>query len=277
VIITLVMARLGIREHVGDRTRRVDVGGAVLAMTSLAAVCYGLIEGPAHHWDVVTVATIIGGFALMYGFVAYEKRVKDPMIRINLFASANFTAANITTFAMYGALGGFFFALTIYLQSRAGYSAFMAGASLLPVTVVMFLLSARVGRWSAKLGPRRFMTAGPIVAAAGIGLLGFIGSDAPYVTAVLPGVLLFSIGLALTVAPLTSTVMGSVGPSDSGIASGVNNAVSRVAGLLVIALLGLFGSAHVYVFAASLCAALALGAGVVSWVMVRDDDLIQSA
>lgn len=270
VIATIILAGLGMKEHVAVRTRRVDWAGGLLAMLGLGGIIYGLIEGPVNGWSVVTVGTLVAGLVVMALFVWYEARAKDPMLSLRLFASNNFTAANITTFSMYGALGGFFFVLGIHLQTAAGYTALQAGASLLPTTVVLFFLSPRAGKWAAQYGARRFMTVGPLLAGAGIALLAPVGANAPYLTAVFPGIVVFSIGLGLTVAPLTSTVMGSVGAGDSGIASAVNNAVSRVAGLVVIALLGLFGAGSSYLFAVVLCAVLAVAAGIVSWLMVRD-------
>ena len=270
LVVTIIFARIGLVEHVGDRTRKIDVFGATLAMLSFASITYGLIEGPVQNWASATIAPIIIGLLLLGLFGYYESKAKDPMLKLDLFRSHNFTGANITTFAMYGALGGFFFILGIYLQTIGGYSALEAGASFLPIPIILFFLSSRAGGWSAKYGPRAFMTAGPILAAIGIALLLRLGHHASYLLTVLPGVTVFALGLALTVAPLTSTVMGSVSLAESGIASGVNNAISRVAGLIVIALLGLFGSAHAYQFAAILCALLAAGAGVISFVLIEN-------
>ena len=270
VIATVICAKLGMAEHVGDRTRRLDYAGAGLAMVGLASLTYGLIQAPVTRWAPTEVLAICLGAVLLAVFIWYEKRIADPMLKLSLFKSHNFLAANITTFAMYGALGGFFFGLGIYLQTAAGYSALAAGASLLPVTIMLFLISPRAGKWAAEHGPRGLMTAGPLIAAAGIAWLALLGTEAPYLTTVLPGILLFALGLSLLVAPLTATVMGAVAASDSGIASGINNAVARVAGLFVIALLGLFGAANSYHFGAWLCAALAVTAGIVSWLMVSN-------
>jgi EmrB/QacA subfamily drug resistance transporter len=270
VIVTVVLAAMGMKEHLGDRTRRIDVAGATMAILGLAGMTFGLIEGPARHWDWAAQVPLILGAALFVAFVLYERRTKDPLIKLDLFKSHNFTGANFTTFAMYGALGGFFFILGIHLQNVSHYTAFQAGASMIPVTVALFLLSSRAGGWAAKYGPRLFMTVGPLLSAAGIALLIPVGPHAPYFTTVFPGITLFAIGLGLLVAPLTSTVMGAVANRDSGIASGINNAVSRVAGLLVVAVLGLFGAAHAYVFAASLCASLAAIAGVISYFMITN-------
>lgn len=271
VVLTLICAKLGMAEHVGDRSRRLDFGGAGLAMVGLASLTYGLIQGPVSHWAATDIAAAVLGAVLLGVFGWYEKRRPDPMLKLGLFRSHNFLAANISTFAMYGALGGFFFALGIYLQTAAGYSALQAGASLFPVTIILFLISPRAGKWSAQHGPRGLMTAGPLIAGVGIGWLALLGTDAPYLTTVFPGIMIFSIGLALLVAPLTATVMGAVAAADSGIASGVNNAVARVAGLVVIAILGLFGAGNAYHFGAILCAVLAFISGAVSFFMIRND------
>ncbi len=275
VLVTLLMARAGMEQHTGDRSRRVDVGGAALAMAGLGSLTYGLIEGPVTHWAAAEVLAIAAGIVLMIGFGWYERRQSDPMLKLDLFKSRNFLAANITTFSMYGGLGGFLFALAIYLQTTAGYTTLQAGASLLPITIILFLVSARAGEWAGAHGPRRLMTVGPLLAGTGIGMLAFVGKSAPYFTRVLPGIAVFALGLALTVAPLTATVMGSVDEQDSGIASGVNNAVSRVAGLFVIGLLGLFGAASSYQFAAILCASLAALAGVISYFMINDRQIVK--
>ncbi len=272
LVATVVLARLGMAEHIGDRTRRIDVVGATLAIVGLGGLTYGLIEGPIRQWSVVAGGPLVAGLILLVVFVYYEGRAKDPMLKLDLFRSHNFTGANITTFSMYGALGGFFFALGIYLQTVGGYTALQAGAAFLPITVVMFFLASRAGAWSAKYGPKMFMTAGPLLSAVGIALLVGLKAHPNYLTSVLPGVTVFALGLALTVAPLTSTVMGSVRMGDSGIASGVNNAISRVAGLVVIALLGLFGAAGSYQFGAILCAVLAALAGVISYFVIRNPD-----
>lgn len=273
VIATLVMAAMGMDEHLNERTRRVDFGGAILAMAGLGALIYGLIEGPVTVWALPQQVSIAFGLGLLIWFGWYEMRQVDPMLKLGLFKSRNFLAANITTFSMYGALSGFLFSLVIYLQMTAGYSTVAAGASLIPVTILLFLISPRAGKWSGIHGPRTLMTIGPLLASFGIAWLAFLGVSAPYFTSVLPGIVLFALGLSLTVAPLTTTVMGSVSSADSGIASGVNNAVSRVAGLVVIAFLGLFGAAASYHFAATLCAALAAIAGLSSYMLVRTESM----
>jgi predicted MFS family arabinose efflux permease len=161
------------------------------------------------------------------------------MLPLRLFRSRNFTVTNIETLAVYGALSGAFFFLALFLQQRAGWSPLEAGAATAPVTVVMFLFSRRVGALSARYGPHLFMSVGPIV--GGLSMLGLarLPDHVNYLTDVLPPLIGFSVGLTMTVAPLTTTVLSEAGPGDAGIASGVNNAMARVAGLLAIALLGI--------------------------------------
>ncbi|HWB38701.1 MAG TPA: MFS transporter [Candidatus Saccharimonadales bacterium] len=271
VVLCYLLGSVSIKEGKDSRVRRVDYKGAIYAMFALAGITYGLIEGPANHWRLQSVAPLIEGLVIGAVFLRNQKRSKDPMVHLDLFKSRNFTGSNIMTFGMYGALGGFFFALVIFLQTTAHYSAIRAGLSLIPVTVLLVLFSKRVGKLSSVLGPRMFMTFGPLIAAAGIlSLIRLSATNSSYMTVVLPGVVLFAAGLTLLVAPLTTTVMTSVSDANSGIASGINNAVSRVAGLIVIAVLGLFGSAHVYHFAIYLCAAMAASSGIISWLTIEN-------
>jgi predicted MFS family arabinose efflux permease len=270
VILCAVLALISIAEHQDKRTRHVDLWGAALAAVTLAGLCLGLIEGPAHHWSVPYIVAFVIGVASFGIFLRVEARRLDPMLPLRLFHSRNFSGANITTFAMYGALGGFFFALVIYLQTHLGYSSLQAGASLLPVTVLMMLLSGRMGALAGKRGSRGFMTAGPLLMGIGVAMLIPLQHGQNYALHVFPGILLFGLGLSVAVAPLTSTVMSSVQQGDSGIASGVNNAVARVASLLVVALLGLLGAANTYKFSSILCAILLIGAGALSFIFIRN-------
>jgi EmrB/QacA subfamily drug resistance transporter len=269
IIACFILAKSSIKESADHRKRRVDGVGAGLAALALAGLTYGLIQGPVEHWSPTTVISLIIGAVLSVVFVWFESRSKDPMVELSLFRSRNFSGSNIMTFAMYGALSGFFFALVIYLQTRMGYSSIKAGLSTLPVSIIMFFFAGRVGGLSAKYGARRFMTVGPILCAAGMATLFLLQPGDSYMVHVLPGILLFSAGLATTVAPLTTTVMASVDEAQSGIASGINNAVSRAAGLIAIAILGLLGTNEVYRFAIGLCVVLAASAGIVSFVMIQ--------
>lgn len=271
VLACVPLALVGIKEKGREhQARRVDVADAALSSLALAGITYGLIEGPAQHWNIRTIVILIAAVLLFVAFLVRDARKRDPLVPLRLFKSRNFTGANAATFAMYGALGGFFFALIIYLQTTLGYTSLQAGLSTLPVTAILFALSGMMGKLTSKYGPRLFMTAGPLTAALGIALLAFLGQGDRYVTNILPGIMLFGLGLALTVTPLTTAVMAAVSEKDSGIASGVNNAISRVASLIVVALLGLLGTAHVYRFAVAACVVLTAAAGILSFVLIRN-------
>jgi EmrB/QacA subfamily drug resistance transporter len=250
--------------------RRIDFRGAALIAIALAGITYGLIEGPAMHWSMETITALLGGLLVAAIFIFYELRVAAPLVDLELFESRNFAAANMTTFAMYGALSGFMFALVIYLQTKMGYSAIKTGFSLLPVTLLMLALSSRVGGLSSKYGPRIFMALGPFIAGVGILSLLDLKPGDSYLTYLLPRIILFGIGLTLMVAPLTTTVMTSVAEAESGIASAINNVVSRAAGLFVIALLGLLGANHVFKFSMVLCGSLAVIAGAIAFVVIQN-------
>ena len=232
-----------------DAAPHIDGGGAALVVVGLAALTFALIEGPTASTDVVGVvlAGLVGVGGLV-GFVVVEHRSRAPMLPLSIFSSRQFTVANVVTFAVYAALGGVLFLLAVDLQQVLGYSALAAGAAMLPITIIMLLLSSRAGALSQRIGPRLPMTAGPLIIAGGLLMMGRIGAGSDYVTDVLPAVVVFGLGLALTVAPLTTTVLAAVDARHAGLASGVNNAVARVAGLLAVALLpalaGLTGSAY---------------------------------
>ena len=217
----------------------VDWRGALLCALGLAGPVWALIEQPTRGWaDPVVLVPLIAGFVLLALFVVQERRSAHPMMPLELFRRHNFTVGNLATLLIYGGLGAAMFFMILFLQETAGYTALEAGVALLPMTLILFLLSSRVGALSDRLGPRLFMGAGPII--GGLGLLYLVGvdRDADYVTQVLPGVVVFGLGLALTVAPLTATVLGDADQRHAGVASGVNNAVARVAGLLAIAVVG---------------------------------------
>jgi MFS family permease len=184
------------------------------------------------------------GALLFAGFLLWESRAPDPMLPLGLFRRRNFANGNIETFSMYGGLGLIFFLLVLYLQEVAGYSALEAGTSTVPVTIVMFALSTRFGMLADRYGPRFFMGVGPLVAAVGLALLAMLDAEVDYFTDLLPGLLLFSLGLAVTVAPLTATVLADADEHNAGIASGVNNAIARVAALVTIAAVGAVVTAH---------------------------------
>ena len=219
---------------------RVDTVGATLAVIFLAGVTYALIEGPTRGWSntLVVVALVLAVLAAPAFFVV-EHRVADPMLPLDLFRSRQFSGANGVTFIVYGALGGALFLLPVELQIVEHYSPLDSGLALLPVTLIMLLFSARSGEISARIGPRLQMSVGPVVVGAGLALLARATDHGSYWTEVFPAVLLFGLGLAVTVAPLTSTAMGAAPAEHSGIASAVNNTVARAASLLAVAVLPL--------------------------------------
>ena len=222
-----------------DPSIRLDIPGAVLAVVGLGGSVFALIEQGRFGWtSPLVLLPLIIGVAALAGFVAHERRSPVPMMPLVLFRVRNFSAGNVATLAIYGALSLGFFVLTIYLQQVGGMAAITAGIALLPATVLLLLLSSRFGALAGKWGPRLFMSAGPAV--AGVGFLLFLALRQPldYWWMVLPGILVFGLGLAITVAPLTSAILGSVEPSRAGIGSAINNAVARVAGLVTIAFAG---------------------------------------
>lgn len=231
-----------------EKSRELDLLGAGLGAAGLGALTYGLIAWQGRGFLSPVVLSALGlGVLCLAGFVARERWAREPMLPLDIFRSAVFAATNLVTFAVYAAIGGVFFLLVLELQVVSGYSALRAGTALLPVTLMMLLLSARAGALAARIGPRWPMTVGPVTSAVGVALMTRVGPDASYVRDVLPAALLFGLGLAVTVAPLTATVLAAVPDRHAGLASGVNNAVARVAGLLAVAALplvaGLSGAA----------------------------------
>jgi EmrB/QacA subfamily drug resistance transporter len=223
------------RERAG---RRVDFPGALLCVAGLGGPVFALIEQPRLGWSSpAVVIPLIAGVAFMSMFVWWESRARDPMLPLGLFKRRNFSAGNIETFAMYAGLAILFFFLILFLQQIGGYSPLKSGLAMLPVTVIMFVLSRRFGALADRFGPRFFMGAGPLVGACGLLLFQRVGSEVDYVTEVLPGLLVFALGLSMTVAPLTAAVLSGM-ETQAGIASGVNNAIARVAGLLGTAAVG---------------------------------------
>ncbi len=221
-----------------EATEPIDMIGAALATLGLIGLTYGLIQGPAAGWSSGPVlAALIGGVVLLGAFVWWEHRTPTPMLELSLFSSRQFTSTNVVTFVVYGAIGGALFLLPIQLQQVSGYSPLEAGISLLPVTAITLVLSSRSGALAARIGPRLQMSVGPVLVGAGIALFALIGPTGDYLTEVLPGVLVFGFGLAVTVAPLTSTALEAVPAEHAGMASAVNNDVARAAALIAVALL----------------------------------------
>lgn len=218
-----------------DAARSVDVTGAVLGALGLAGVTHALIALGGDARPLLVAVTGGGGLVLLVAFVLVEWRLSEPLLPPGIFASRQFTAVNLVTFAVYAALAGFFLLLVVHLQVVGGYSPLAAGTALVPVTLIMTGLSGRSGALAARRGPRLQLAAGPLAMAVATLLLSRVGSGATYVLDVLPGVVLFGLGLATTVAPLTTTVLAAAPDRHAGLASGVNNAVARTAGLLAVA------------------------------------------
>ena len=218
----------------------IDYPGVFLGVFGIGLPVFALIEQANFGWGSPVIFLALGlGVIAFAAFLWRERRAALPMVPLALFAVRNFAWGNIATTFVYAgiSLGGFL--LAVFLQQVAGYAATFAGLATLPVTIISIVLSARVGAVAGKHGPRLFMTFGPIITAAGFFLLMFTDNRAPYLTQVLPGVLLFGIGMTITVAPLTSAVLSAVNERQAGIGSAINNAVSRVAGLIAIAFVGL--------------------------------------
>ena len=229
-------------------TRHIDIPGASLAVLFLAGVTYGLIEGPTRGWgSPLVVGAFVVAVMSVVAFFVVERRSPDPMLPLDLFRSRQFSGANAVTFVVYGALGGALFLLPVELQLVAHYTPLKSGLALVPVTLIMLVFSARSGQLSARIGPRLQMSLGPVVVGAGLALLARATDHGSYWTQVFPAIVIFGIGLAITVAPLTSTAMSAAPAEHSGIASAVNNTVARAAGLFAVAVLplaaGLTGAA----------------------------------
>jgi EmrB/QacA subfamily drug resistance transporter len=219
--------------------RKVDIIGALLCVLGLGASVFALIEQPRLGWSNPAVtASLIGGVILFAAFLFYESRAKHPMLRLDLFKSRNFAVGNVETLALYGGLSALFFFLVLYLQQVAGYSPLQSGLAMLPESLVMFALSSRFGALADRFGPRLFMGGGPLIAGAGMLMLLGFGVHIDYLTEVLPGLLAFSLGLSITVAPLTAAILAGVDQDEAGIASAINNAVARVAGLIATVAIG---------------------------------------
>ena len=262
-----------------------DFIGASLAGLGLAGTTYALIEAPGKGASPLILLAGIGGVVALVAFLLSERRSANPMMPLGMFASRQFSAANLVTFVVYAALGGVFFLLVAFLQISLGYSPIEAGAASLPITVLMLLLSARSGALAQRIGARIPLTIGPLVIAVGLLMMTRIDPGDSYVSSVLPAVIVFGLGLTLVVAPVTATVLAAADTQHAGIASGINNAVSRVAGLLAVAVLpliaGLTGDNfydpikmtdgfHVAMIA---CAALAAGGGILAWLTISSEVL----
>jgi EmrB/QacA subfamily drug resistance transporter len=238
--LTLWIARRAVHESKDpDAAGSVDVPAALMSMVWLGGAVLALIEQPDHGWgDPLVYGPLAAAAIALPAFLWREAHCSHPMLPLGLFRVRNFSVVNAATLTIYGGLGALTFFLIIFLQQVGGYSALDAGLAFVPVTLVMFLLSRRFGALAMRIGPRLPMTVGPLLGGAGLFLLRGVDTHPGYVSEVLPCILLFALGLSMTVAPLTATVLSSVARQHAGVASGVNNAVARVAGLLAIAVVG---------------------------------------
>jgi EmrB/QacA subfamily drug resistance transporter len=243
----LVTVTLWLLSRLPSDTRtpgHVDVPGAILCALGLGGPVFAMIEQPGRGWtDPLVLIPLVIGIVLLIAFIAWERRTPHPMMPMHLFAVRNFAIGNLTTLSLYAGLGVATFFLIVFLQQVGGYTPLQAGMSLLPITILVFLLSKRFGVLADRIGPHVFMAGGPTLAGLGLLLLVRTDASADYFSQILPGILVFGLGMAATVAPLTATVLSSVPPGHAGLASGVNNAVARVASLLAIAALGAVVSA----------------------------------
>ena len=240
ILFTMWLAHRSVRESVNpDADRHIDWIGILLSAIGLGAPVFALIQQPMHGWgDPMVYGGLMGGTAVFAVFLIWESRYRHAMLDLSLFKNRNFSITNIETLVVYAGLIGAFFFITLFLQQTAGYSPIAAGLATTPVSVILFVLSPRFGKMAMGIGPRVPMSVGPIVGGIGLLLMMRVGPNPNYVTDVLPGIIVFGLGLSATVAPLTATALNSVPEHQVGIASGINNGVSRVAGLLAIAVLG---------------------------------------
>ncbi|MBU2094775.1 MAG: MFS transporter [Alphaproteobacteria bacterium] len=269
----------GARESRGARAGPVDWQGAVAVTLSLAAITWALTDAPKLGFaNPLIVAALALGVLGVAGFLMIERRAPGPMMPLKLFRSRQFSGLNVYTLLLYGAFGGALFLLPFLLLRVHHYPAAQAGAALLPLSIALAVISPLVGRLVSRIGARPLLTAGPLLVAAGFGLMAWRAGDATYWTGVFPGLAVMAVGLGLAVAPLTDAVLAAVDDEYEGAASGINNAVARVAGLLAVALVGfVLGVADPDVIlrgfrtALVVAAVVAAGAGVLAAVVVRQD------
>jgi len=275
IVAALIMLSLLGERDVRARGVRVDYIGALLGAVGLGGPVFALIEQATFGWGspVIIIPLVIGLFCLV-GFIAWERRARDPMLPLSIFSNRNFSVGNVATFFIYGALSIGGFIIVVFLQQVAGFPATIAALALLPISLGNIFLSSLFGSLSGRYGPRLFMTVGPLLAAAGFLVLLTATEQVNYFTNVLPGAVLIAVGLSATVAPLTAAILGSIPATQAGIGSATNNAVSRIAGLLTIALIGVIvtGELDVPGFhrVIILTAGLLIAGGVVSWIGIRN-------
>lgn len=275
--IAVVLVLLKVLGHQNSRKEGVSIDylGAILCTVGLAGIVFALIEQQSLGWANPAIwASLVGGVLAFAGFLVRQRFARDPIMPLGLFRARNFWTGNVATALIYGALSLSAFAIGVYLQEGPKLPATLAGVASLPSTIIMILFSSRVGAWSGRLGPRLFMTIGPIISGAGVLTLLLVRQQFDYWWQMLPGILIWGVGLTLTVSPLTSAILGAIEPERSGIASAVNNAVSRVAGLIVTAMLGLItgGALNLDGFHRTVVvmASLLIAGGIVSFLGIRN-------
>lgn len=259
---------------------KVDIVSAVLAVIGLGAPVFALIEQGNFGWSSPVIwIPFVGGLAVLAAFIWRQNRMTEPLMPLGLFRVRNFGMGNVATIAIYGALSLGIFVVSLYLQEVVGYPATLAAAAFLPSTVIMILLSSAFGTLAGRHGPRLFMTVGPIVGGLGFLLLTGVGEGSNYWLDILPGVIIFGLGLSITVAPLTAAILGSISTEQAGIGSAINNAISRIAGLITTALVGVIVGQTLdgpgYVRGVIVTAALLFVGGVVSLVGISNAKLTE--
>jgi len=281
IVISLVLLKQLTLEDTKTQ-KSIDTLGIILGAIGLGGIVYALIEQGNDGWGSPLIwGTFTVGVAAMIGFIVHERRTKEPMLPFELFTVRNFSVGNLATFFVYAALSLQGFLIVIFLQQVAGYPATLSGLVSLPITIIMFFLSSKFGALSGKYGPRLFMAIGPIIAGLGTLSMLLVGVPTVYWTQLLPGIILFGLGLSITVAPLTSAILGSIQASQAGIGSAINNAVSRIAGLLAVAVIGIFiGDSitlHGFHVGIVLCSILLIVGGVVSAIGIQNLKKLKTA
>ncbi|HTN58969.1 MAG TPA: MFS transporter [Protaetiibacter sp.] len=271
-LVLWLLAVLGQRD-VRRPDATIDLPGALLCAVGLGGIVFALIEQPRLGWNVGVVLAAVCGVLAFAGFLVRQRLAAQPMMPLVLYRIRNFGWGNLATFFVYGALGLNSFVIGVYLQQGAGLPATLAGLASLPISILMTIGSSWAGSLAGRIGPRVPMTVGPLLMGAASLLMLFVTEPFNYWIQLLPGILLFGVGLTVTVSPLTAAILGAIDPSHSGIASAVNNAVARIAGLLAVAMLGMItggvldlGGLHRSLW---VIAALMAAGGVVSWVGIR--------
>jgi EmrB/QacA subfamily drug resistance transporter len=237
VLVTVTLIARGVPGGAGAGGR-LDFLGALLAALALSGSVFAVTEEPTRGWSTLVIGSLAVGILGAMVFIAHEARARAPMLPLSLFRERNFTIGNVATLTAYLGLGGVIFLLPVFLQEVGGYSPIQAGLALLPVTSLMIVLSRRFGALADRIGPWVLISLGALVAGCGLLLLVRVDQRADYISEVLPALLVFGLGLAMLVAPLTATVLGAVEEDHAGVAAAVNTTLSRVAQLFAVAVLG---------------------------------------